>query len=230
MFDDLLGSPRQYMIIFFIVLNHPKKCCGYHGLGWLRRQFFRPSSLWDHHVLNWPLSVPHQVIEKTTKPSKNKISFGICKKKHDTRIYKACSTTVCQVCVRFVTLLIGNKAEVFSQCVRVKWLGDEGISPRPEHRDDMGGRNMGGPQVTMVVSLLNGLIDLDLRYFQLLAAAFEHFFPAFRPGSSTPFQPEQCGRLVWKKGPLEHWCPIQKFWLSRWDLVLGLRGLQQTFC
>ena len=57
-----------------------------------------------------------------------------------------------QLFVRFVTLLIGNKAVVFSQCVRVKWLGDEGISPRPEHRDIIGGGlnigNMGGPQVT----------------------------------------------------------------------------------
>ena len=69
-FDDLLGSPRQYMIIFFIVLNHPKKCYGCHGLGWLRHPFFRPSHapflcvIFVRPSCAEPLSVPHQVMKK----------------------------------------------------------------------------------------------------------------------------------------------------------------------
>ena len=85
-FDDLLGSPRQYMIIFFIVLNHPKKCYGYHGLGWLRRQFFRPSHapflcvIFVRPSCAEPLSVPHQVMKKTTKPSKIRLVSEYVKK------------------------------------------------------------------------------------------------------------------------------------------------------
>lgn len=57
-----------------------------------------------------------------------------------------------------MTLLIGNKAEVSSQCVRVKWLADEGYLLGQNTGIIWGGLNIGGPQVTMVVSLLNGLM------------------------------------------------------------------------
>ena len=99
-FDDLLGSPRQYMIIFFIVLNHPKKML---WLSWFRMaqaSIFSavPCTVFMCHlcetIICWTTECSSPGHEKTTKPSKIRLASEYVKKTW----YKACSTTVCQVC------------------------------------------------------------------------------------------------------------------------------------
>jgi hypothetical protein len=128
-------------------------------------------------IMCWTTECSSPGHEKTTKPSKIRLVSEYVKKTW----YKACSTTVCQVCDTsdrkqgrgFLTMRQGQVAS--------RWR----ISPRPEHRDNMGGLNIGGPQVTMVVSLLNGLMtwiwDTSSCSLPLLNTSFQRFDPAVRP-------------------------------------------------
>ena len=82
-------------------------------------------------IMCWTTECSSPGHEKTTKPSKIRLVSEYVKKTW----YKACSTTVCQVCDTsdrkqgrgFLTMRQGQVAS--------RWR----ISPRPEHRDNMGG-------------------------------------------------------------------------------------------
>ena len=85
-FDDLLGSPRQYMIIFFIVLNHPKKML---WLSWFRMaqaSIFSavPCTVFMCHlcetIMCWTTECSSPGHEKTTKPSKIRLASEYVKK------------------------------------------------------------------------------------------------------------------------------------------------------